>query len=436
VTITQPFSAVYRDLFTTQARYILLWGGRGRGGSFTATQYFLHLLTNPDYFRGYLMREIHSDVRESLWRDLKDRIEENEDLDERYFDLNESQMAALYPATGNTILSKGFKKSAGNRTAKLKSLAGATHVLIEEAEEISEADFLQLDDSLRTTKSKVQIVMIFNPPSKSHWIWKRWFTLIDAPGNTGYFQAIPRTTPELLSIFSTYPDNEENINPSTVTQWESYRDTNPDHYWTIIRGLISEGARGRIYKTWTPCVKMPALYSKWYCLDWGFSNDPLALVELEAHNRQLWVQEKLYQTGLTNDDLERELIRLKVPKVGPIYADSAQPKDIEDMRRRGWNFIGAVKGTGSVKSGIKFIQQYEVFLTEDSKNLWKEVENYAWALDHQKNPTDEPIDAWNHGLDAINYGMDKLRRSGGLVVVKPEGSGQRVAANGRSNYNM
>lgn len=432
--ITQAFSILYAPLFTTKARYIHLWGGRGRGGSYTASAYFLHLITCPEYFRGYFMREIFSDVRESLWRDFKDRIEESEDLDERNFDLNESQMSAVYPATGNLIMSKGFKKSAGNRTAKLKSLAGATHVIIEEAEEIAEDDFRQLDDTLRSVKSDIQIIMIFNPPSKSHWIWKRWYTLIDAPGHVGYFQAFPRKSPDLLSIFSTYQDNIANINESSSRQWESYRHSLPDHYFTIIKGLVSEGARGRIYKTWKPCQKMPGLYSKWYSLDWGFSNDPLAMMEHEAHGRQLWLDQKIYKHGMTNDDLEKELIRMKIPRSAPVYADSAQPKDIEDMRRRGWNFIAAVKGPGSLKSGIKFLQQYEVFLTESSVDVWKEVENYAWALDQHKNPTDEPIDAWNHGLDATNYGMDKLKIPGGVSIIKPIVSG--TGTNGRSDYSI
>lgn len=132
--------------------------------SFTGTQYALHLLTLPDYFRGYFMREIFSDIRESLWRDFKDRIEENESLEESDFDFNEGQMTVKYIPTGNMIISKGFKKSSGNRTAKLKSLAGATHVFIEEFDEISQSDFNQLDDSLRTVKGNIQVVRIFNPP--------------------------------------------------------------------------------------------------------------------------------------------------------------------------------------------------------------------------------------------------------------------------------
>ena len=136
---------------------------------------------------------------------------------------------------------------------------------------------------------------------------------------------------------------------------------------------------------------------------------------------------------MSNDDLERALIRFGVKKSDPIVADSAQPKDIEDMKRRGWNFIPAYKPTGVTKSNIAFIQQYNVHVTESSINLWKENENYAWALDQYKEPTDEPIDKWNHGMDAMGYGTDTLRKPGGIAI---HSSVPTKTGNGRTIYNM
>jgi len=260
------FNGLYREMHTKNPRYIHLWGGRGRGGSFTATQYALDLITREQYFRGYIMREVAEDIRESLWRDFKDRIESAGCEDDIY--LNDSAMTAYCPETGNFLLSKGFKKSSGKRTAKLKSLAGATHVIIEEAEEISEEDFNQLDDTLRTVKANVQIILIFNPPSKNHWIWKKWYNLISSEV-AGYFSAIPKKNQSLLSIFSTYLDNAKNLNATTMANFEAYKDSNTEHYYTMIKGLISEGMRGRIYKKWQPIEAMPDMYTKFYGLDFG-----------------------------------------------------------------------------------------------------------------------------------------------------------------------
>lgn len=413
-TISLEFASLYEPLFTTKARYIDLWGGRGRGGSFTATQYFLHLITQSEYFRGYFMREIAGDVRESLWRDFKDRIEES-DLT-GMFDLNESTMTAVFRPTGNTVLSRGFKKSSGNRTAKLKSLAGATHVIIEEAEEIAEEDFRQLDDTLRTKKSEnIQIIRIFNPPSKNHWIWRRWYNLMPA-AKEGYYEAIPKQDPQLLSIHSTYLDNLKNIHKSSLETWSGYEKTDPEYYYTIICGLISEGVRGRIYKHFQPVKEMPNEYPKFYGLDWGW-NDPVALVECENHNKTIWLKELVYQSGITNEELSNRMAELGISRTAPIYADSAEPKDIEQMRRLGWNVKASVKGADSVRNGIKFLQQHNVFVTENSLNLWKESENYRWRLDQYKKPTEEPEDKDNHLMDAIRYAMDKIKKPAGLRIV-------------------
>jgi phage terminase large subunit len=404
--ISLECNALYKPVFSTKARYVDIWGGRGRGGSHFGTQYALHLLTCPSYFRGYFMREIFGDIRESLWRDFKDRVEENETLNESDFAFNESQMTVIYKPTGNMIISKGFKKSSGNRTAKLKSLAGATHVFIEEFDEISEADFNQLDDSLRTLKGNLQVVRIFNPPPKGHWVWKRNYTLIDHPDQVkfkGFFTAIPKNDPSHLSIHSTYRDNLANLNESFIQKLLSYQSTDPDYYGIMVEGLISEGAKGRIYRNWQRIEGMPNNYEKFYGLDFGFTNDPVALAELEMHNKTVWIKEKIYETGMLNSELSARMLTLGISKSAKIYADSAEPKDIKDLKRLGWNIIDAYKGP--VKSGISDVKEYSIFATEDSENLWHENAHYKWALDQHKNPTNEPIDEQNHLMDAIRYAL-------------------------------
>jgi phage terminase large subunit len=376
-------------------------------------------MTTSTYFRGYLMREIFSDIRESLWRDFKDRITENETISERDFNFNDAPMTAACHTTGNVLLSKGFKKSAKNRTAKLKSIAGATHVIIEEADEISEDDFKQLDDSLRTVKSDIQIILIFNPPPKGHWIWKLWYTLIDHPDQVnfkGFFIAIPNQDPALLSIHSTYEDNYVNLNASFIQNLLAYRTSDPDYYGKMVKGLVSEGAKGRIYRNWKIAPTMPGAYEKFYGLDWGF-NDPVALVECELHNKDVWACEKIYEREMTNAELSARMKSLGISKSAKIFADCAEPKSIKDLRLLGWNIIEAEKGPGSIISGIKMVKEYTIQGTVDSKNLWNENENYRWALDQHKNPTNDPIDDHNHLMDAIRYAVTSKRKKGGLNVL-------------------
>lgn len=398
-------------MFTKKARYKFLFGGRARGGSHTATDYLLFKQTQPEYFRGYFMREIFGDVRNSLWQDYKDRINDNETLDSRNFALNESSLSSVYHPTGNAIISKGFKKSSGKQTAKLKSIAGATHVCIEELEEVEEMDFTQLDSSLRTMKGEIEIVGIFNPPHKNHWIIRNFYNLFPAedfhgPEFKGYYVAIPKQIDNFISIHATYLDNLDNVNETTRNIFERYKETNFEYYATMIRGLVSEGAKGVIYKTWKPITYsefrgLP--YESFYGLDFGFSNDPAALIEIKAHNNTIWKHEVFYKRGLTNPDISTELEINGIPKNAEIYADSAEPKSIAELQQMGWNVIPAVKGPDSIEAGVKYILSKECFYTECSSNLIYEKDNYTYALDSNKEPTRKPIDKYNHLMDGDRY---------------------------------
>ena len=138
--ITFRFNEIYQPVFTTDKRIVDIVGGRGRGGSHFGTDYFLFLLTKPAYFRGYFIRKMFNDIKTSLFQDIKDRIDENPDLRREDFYINDNNYSLRYIPTGNMIISKGVTGNKG-RTAKMKSLAGATHVLIEEADELDAASF-------------------------------------------------------------------------------------------------------------------------------------------------------------------------------------------------------------------------------------------------------------------------------------------------------
>lgn len=407
------FNRIYTPVFTTTKRYIDIWGGRGRGGSHFGTDYFLFLITQPAYFRGYFVRQVLSDVRDSLFRDFKDRIEENESLDIADFRIQENNMRIVYLPTGNTILAKGVSKD-GSRTAKMKSLAGATHVLIEECDEIGESDFDQLDLSLRTTKAeKIQIVRIFNPPSKRHWLW-RDYNLTESDVS-GFYRATPKSDSDVLSVWSTYQCNLSNIQASTVAKFESFRTTNPEYYYNQVCGLISEGARGRIYSGWQPVsdAEYTALdLPKVYALDFGYSEDPNALAEIKYEGQQRYIRELLYETGLDNLALAKRLYALGIRKTDLIIADPGNGGDLRIAEiRRGWgdypelrfNIRPAIKGRGSVNFGINKVKSAVLHLTESSVNGWDEYREYKWALDADKLPTDTPQDKNNHLMDAIRY---------------------------------
>lgn len=430
--ISQEFSAVYRPVFTTDARYIHIWGGRARGGSHFATDYYLHMITKPGYFRGGFMRAIFGDIKGSLWQDLKDRIDalcEKGQLKLSDFKLNEQSMTAVYLPTGNSIISKGFKKSSGSSTGKLKSLAGLTHIAIEEAEEVGEDDFNKLDDSLRTNKvENIQVILLFNPPSKNHWLIKRHY-ILQPSEHKGWYRTVPKTIPGFLSIHTTYEDNWENVNDTTRKKYQAYGDPrsalyNEDFYYRDVLGLVSEGKKGRILTRCFPITNefFEALpFPSFYGLDFGYSEDPVALPEIKFHNNKAYVRRIIYEPGLTDDVLATRMGINHVSKKDEVVADSSEPKSIATLRRFGYNVTEAEKGPDSILNGIKYLQSIDLLITEDSKEIWEEVENYTWQLDKDKNPTNTPIDDWNHAIDAIRYALVKRTQRGkssGLVVSK------------------
>lgn len=421
--IVQTFNEVYEPMFYTDKRYVDLMGGRGRGGSHTGTDYFLHLIVQPQYFRGYFIRQNFTDIRDSLFQDFKDRLQDNESIRESDFRIKENEMDILHVPTGNMIMSKGVKKE-GSRTAKMKSLAGATHVLIEEADELGEEDFDQLDISLRTVKGrKIQVVRIFNPPHKAHWIW-RDYNLIEVKEEgipDGYYMPVAKKESRVLQIFSTYLDNIKNVEPSTIELFERFRLTKPEYYWTVIKGLVSEGMRGRIFSGWE------AITSDFFrnvdarsIIGLDFGGITGGCTECKLVKNSIYVREIFYGGGTA----KQVGIKLCIAGVTDelIIADSAEPTKIKELHMgwepemltpdeierypqllKGFNIVGAYKPPGSVTHGISKWKDMDTFVTEDSKNVWSEYREYKWALDRNKNPTDYPEDGNNHTIDPTRY---------------------------------
>ena len=138
-------------------------------------------------------------------------------------------------------------------------------------------------------------------------------------------------------------------------------------------------------------------------LDWGYSSDPTALVAVHRNGDNLYVQELLYDYGLTNQDIAKRLQGFGVERSMEIVADSAEPKSIEEVYRMGFNVKPAQKGPDSVRNGIDVLKRFKLHVTKDSTNLIKELRNYAWATDKNGKNTGVPGQAFNHAIDALRY---------------------------------
>lgn len=385
--------------------YIILMGGRGAGRSHVASQYANAKLVAPEYFRCAIMRLVLGDIRNSIYKEIKDRAEENGITSQ--IDINDSLMTISYGA--NSINAVGFKKSSGDQTSKLKSLANYTDVIIEEADEISEEDFMQLDDSLRTIKGEITVILLLNPPPKNHWIIKRWFKLIPSPYKGFY---IPELQPEIkdtLVIRTNYKDNIKNIAERSVQNYEAYKERKPEHYYNMVLGLVPETVVGKIYNNWREIPSVPfeaKLIGRG--LDFGYTNHPSALVSVYKYNGGYIWDEELYRPGLSNVLIAQTINNLPEPDA-LVIADSAEPKSIAEIKLNDVNILPCTKGAGSINTGIAFVIAQKISYTARSKNIKTEYENYAWVVDKKTGETlNIPVDAYNHAMDAGRYIMTSV----------------------------
>ena len=391
-------------VFTSpNARYIILMGGRANARSGTASRYAVSRLLGKEYTRGAIMRATHADIRASCWREINDRIIE-QDIPSN-FHITENDMFIEHGK--NSLRAHGFKASSGSLTARLKSLAGYNFVWIEEAEEIGENEFRTLDDTLRTVKGNIQIVLTLNTPSKNHWIIKKWFNLTPHPEAKGFYTpTLKEDVKDAVFITGTFRENLPNLSQHTVEQYKRYKIDKPSYYWQMIEGLSPETVMGRIYTGWKEIDELPhEARLIGYGLDFGFDPDPAAIVAVYTYNGGVIIDEKLYATRLLNEHLG---ITLKGLPQAPIVADSAENKSIAELQGKGLNIIPCEKGKDSVIFGIKHVQGLKVSYTKRSVNVKREYENYAWKrnkdqIDEDNHLGIEDPACANHALSAVRY---------------------------------
>lgn len=180
-----------------------------------------------------------------------------------------------------------------------------------------------------------------------------------------------------------------------------------EELWRVYARGLTGKIEGLVFRKWSICEEIPKDAKLiGLGLDFGFTNDPTAAVEVYMQNGELWVNEVIYRTGLTNPDICKEL----QDKTRQIVADSAEPKSIEEIRRQGFRIEPAMKGPDSIKSSIDVLKRYHINVTRSSTNLRKELNNYKWKADKLTGrATNQPIDAFNHALDALRYvALNKL----------------------------
>ena len=388
------FLEAYSPIFYQDKTYWIISGGRASGKTTNVAAYFVMKLMSPEYFRGVIARYTSRALTNSIYRDIVDLISDwNLSA---YIEVKGDEI--ISKTTNNMIITHSMKLAEGTMTARGKGLAKVTHLLIDEATELpSEEEYLKLIDSFRHKGVERRIFLLFNPTSKNHWLFKRFYLPDGSPN--------PKWTSNHGYIHTTYKDNEFNLDQSKVKEWEESLYTDPEYYSHHILGHWRDIGEGAVFKNWTFDFQYDESAEIVYGLDFGFASDPTALVRVRKRDKKIWIEELVYDRGLTMEDLSARLEALGLNKNVSIYADSADPRSIETLRRMGWtNVRPAQKGPDSIRSGIDKIHTYQVFANPTSANLIEEYYNYAY-----RTGTDKPIDSYNHLMDSLRYAVASLQ---------------------------
>lgn len=278
-----------------------------------------------------------------------------------------------------------------------KKLRGAKRNILycNEANELEfKTQFFQL-----LIRTEDDIFLDFNPDDENVWI------------NTELEQKRFHEMKDVEVIVSTYKDNTF-LPKSLINEIEYLEKTDPE-FWKIY-GLGEYGkVYGVIFPTYMVVDSIPSDSSLvCYGIDWGFTNDPTAIIEVRQQNGELFINELEYKRGMTNQDIGVRLKELGIQSHDYIVGDSAEPKSIQEVYNQHFNIHPAQKGADSIKNSIDILKRYKLNITSKSSNLIKELRTYKWATDKAGNNINTPVDYNNHLIDALRYvALNKLQNN-------------------------
>ena len=369
-------NVVYDHLTNSDKKIIVEQGGTRSGKTFNILLWILaYYCTNNTGKTITIVRKTFPAVRGTVMRDFFDILKTN-DL---YFEELHSKSTHEYFVNNNRIEFISLDQPTKIRGRKRDLL------FINECNELTFEDWQQL--IFRTTE---RVIIDYNPSDEFHWIYDKVLTREDVD----FFQTNYKDNPFLSNVIKQEIERLKDID---------------DNYWRVY-GLGERGkSRSLVFSFQTIPNIPPSAKLVSRGLDFGFSNDPSALVETYIDGDNMYARELLYRTGMTNQDIGNELQRIGLDRRDEIWCDSAEPKSIEEIHRMGYNTKKTYKG--AINISIDMIRRYKLYITEDSINMIKELRNYKYIEDKNGQLTNKPIDAFNHSIDALRYSIvNKLGR--------------------------
>ena len=227
------------------------------------------------------------------------------------------------------------------------------------------------------------------------------------PDNEFWYEEHIAQRDTTAEIHSTYLDNPY-LDKAQIAEIESNR---YNEQWWRVYGLGLTGyIEGTIYRPFIQIDELPDARSRMrhcYGLDFGYSNDPTALVDvyIDEAGKKIYCDEIIYETGLLNSDIAERMAENGISKATEIFADAAEPKSVDEIGRKVYRYNVKPAYKKDLLSQIQFLQQFEIYVTTRSLNVIKESRQYKWKEDRDGNAVNEPIDAFNHAMDALRYAV-------------------------------
>lgn len=393
----------YDEFWKFKGRYRVVKGSRASKKSKTTALWYAIWLNKKGYEKANLIvfRKTYRTIKDSCFTDLKWALNRIGVLNEWTITLSPLEMTRK--ETGQKILFRGLDDTlkVTSVTVEQGSLCWAW---LEEAYEVTnEADFDILDESIRgecPAPLFKQWTITFNPWNEHHFLKKRFFDADD---------------PDILALTTNYLCNEW-LDEADKRLFERMKANNPRRYqvaglghWGIVDGLVYENWKEEAFDhTSASFKKEHSNIVSTFGLDFGYTNDPSAFFcgLLDLDHKQLFVFDEMYQKGLSNRKIFENLSDMGYSKER-ITADSAEPKSIDELKGYGLKIKAAKKGKDSVKNGIQWIQDLEIIIHPRCVNFLTEISNYTWDEDKFGNKLNEPIDDFNHLMDAMRYALEK-----------------------------
>lgn len=384
-------------------RYNVYYGGAGSGKSHFAVQKMVFKYLKYPGRKCLVVRKVSNTLRESIFALFKSVLGDWQLYDQ--CKVNKTDMTIELP-NGSSFIFKGI-----DDPEKIKSIANIDDIVVEECTEVDEFDFDQLDLRLRSQNGLLQVHCMFNPVSKSNWVYKRWF-------KKGYDKT------DTVVLHTTYKDNDF-LPQSYVDALLKMNETNPVYFRIYALGEFATLDK-LVYTNWKEeffdyreIIKTNKNIKAIFGLDFGYTNDPTAFIAalIDEVDKNIWIFDEFQLKGLTNKDIAEKITSMGYRKE-VITCDSAEPKSIDELKLNGLDRVRpAIKGKDSILNGIQAIQQYTVYILPSCTDIIEEFKNYTWIKDKATGEyINKPIDKYNHGLDAFRYAVN-TELKGGLGVV-------------------